>query len=145
MNGIWEEIGLNMVPEISDADLIEMRSMIEPLMIIDENRFHRICGIDAIDPRDVAFTWSAKPDGPQLDCSPLDHLEIVTFHRFGAPSLFKPSLAEAYASIRRFCPDWKKGVKFFALQLFGDQPILGRVHVARCHLFGSSLRDRSCT
>lgn len=126
------------VPRIADIVLADMRAKIEPLIRLDQ-KFYRIAGIEQVDSRMVAYTWSAKPTGHPLYFTSTNRVELITYHTFGAPSLFKPSLAEVYAQIRRMVPDWSM-VKFFWLDSdnLDSSHIIGNCHWCRCVLFGDA-------
>jgi len=53
--------------------------------------------IKDVDPREWAFTWGPKSTRQADDIERLD--DIITYHTYGAPSLFKPSVAEVLAQI----------------------------------------------
>lgn len=127
-----------LVPEISDEQIAAMRH-IQPLLREPNTRkFARIKGIEAIDPRGVSFLWDAEPQREVLYFNSLDEIGIMTFHKFGAPVYFKPSLAEVYASIMRFVPDWSR-INFFCLNShnMGPQNVIGNCHWCYCSLFGN--------
>lgn len=128
-----------MIQDISDEEIAEMRH-IQPL-IKEDGLFWRIKGIDDIDPRGVSFLSGAKPTGAGLVSGMLNSVQIMTFHKYGAPSFFKPSLAEVYAAIRRFIPQWHDA-KFFYLQDddMGVNNIMGDYHFVVCRVFGDDFR-----
>ncbi len=127
-----------LVPEISDEQIAAMRH-IQPLLCeAGTRKFARIKGIESIDPRKVSFLWSAEPENEVLYFTSLNSITIMTFHKYGAPVYFKPSLAEVYASIMRCVPDWS-GIHFFNLRSrnMGPQNIIGNCHWCYCDLFGT--------
>lgn len=138
MDGLWNTLKPILVPEITDEEIAEMRQIKPLLREPDSCWYRRIRGIDDIDPRKTAYTWGAEPEGEAMAFGPLNKVEIITFHYYGAPSLFKPSLAEVYASIKRFCPDWKQ-IWYFSLKSddLTSANCIGDCHWCRCDLFGS--------
>lgn len=136
---LWSIAHPVLVPEISDEQIEEMRA-IEPLLREPETCWYRrILGISKIHPRRSSFLWDAKPTGERLTFGPLNNVAIITFHTYGAPALFKPSLAEVYASIRRYLPETWTAVRYFCLQSenLGSEHIIGDCHWCKCILFGS--------
>lgn len=138
ITGLWEKMRPVLVPEISDSEIKSMRH-IRPLIREDGTHWYRkIKGSDTLDPREIAFTWDAQPDDVAMAFSPLNKVEIMTFHKFGAPSFFKPSLAEVYAAIRRCCPDFRDVWYFYLHSDHLDVAnVIGDCHWCRCTLFGS--------
>lgn len=137
---LWSTTKPVYVPDLFDHELAEMR-MIEPLLSVPQTCcYRRIKDIQSVDPRGQSYLWDAEPIGEQMAFGPLGRVTIMSFHRFGAPSFFKPSLAEVYASIRRFVPDWSR-VRFFCLrsQDLGPQHIIGDCHWCFCDLFGEPI------
>jgi hypothetical protein len=100
-------------PKISDADLKSLASYIKPvarfanfykgklsysgkgdLMPYAAGQLYYIGEVPL---RDYAFTCSPKPVSPADDLEFLD--AIATFHTWGAPVFFKPTVAEVLAQI----------------------------------------------
>ncbi len=135
-NELWYTAQPIYVPKINDEEITKMRH-IEPLLRVPNTCWYqRIKEQNMIDPRAVSFLWDAEPTGVQMAFSPLDQVSIISFHKYGAPSLFKPSLAEVYAAIRRFLISWND-IRFFLLDSNLDsQSIIGDCHWCVCHLFG---------
>lgn len=138
MRTLWELTKPTYVPDISDERIAEMRKQISPL-IKHDNRYYRIRGIDELDAREQSYIWGAECDGEPMLFGPLETLKIMTFHKWGAPALFKPSLAEVYSSIDRFIPD-TGFIGFFCLQSdnLGPQNVIGDCHWCVCELLGSA-------
>lgn len=66
---------------------------IEPIVEFKgEKSYIRHC-----DPRKVSYIWDAKPAGKADEMTPI--CKLVTYHSYGAPNLFKPSIAEVVAQI----------------------------------------------
>jgi hypothetical protein len=95
--------------EISDEDLIFWMERLRPVVRFnvdysDSSNMHPLekkdtgipFWIEPVDPRKVAFTWEPKPT-KIAQVYQVGHM--ITYHRFGAPSLFKPSIAEVIAQI----------------------------------------------
>jgi hypothetical protein len=125
---------VNRVPDISDAEIAEMRH-IEPLLGAD-GMFRRIEGADSLHPRDVSFLWNASPVGDPFTFDTLDRTEIITQHK--SSMFFKPSLAEVYGWIRFYMKsDWN-AVRFFSL---GDYyRVSGETDViCKCIIMGGDL------
>lgn len=128
------------VPAIFVAEIAEMRH-IEPLIRVpDSEWYQRIKGQETLCPTSVSYLWNAEPAGDRLAFSPLSRQTIVTFHKYGAPALFKPSLAEVYAAIRRFMPNNWRQVKYFCLRSedLGSDNVIGCCHWCKCDLFGDA-------
>lgn len=140
---LWSEANPVYIPEISNEEIAAMRHIEPVLRVYGSDFYRRIEGIHSIDPRGVSFLWDAKPSGEQMVFHPLNLVRIMTFHTFGAPVLFKPSLAEVYAGIRRMLPDWS-GVRFFHLhsENMGPANVLGDCHWCVCDLFGDAAHLR---
>lgn len=122
------------IPEISDAELTELLAQIKPLVRDEQGHRHTIAPVD---PRRTAFTWDPKfvemvEPGPVL-------AEFDTYHSFGAPALFKPSLAEVLAQIPR---DLRPYVQAFELDTETAEIWDEGYHVASVTLY-AELRDLS--
>lgn len=139
-DSFWNNTDVKMIQDISDEEIAEMQH-IQPL-IERVGLLWRIRGIDDIDPRRTSFLWDAEPAGVGLIPGALNSVQIMTFHKYGAPSFFKPSLAEVYSAIRRFIPQWKEA-KFFHLQddNLSVSNIMGDYHFVRCSVFGDDFRE----
>jgi len=86
------------IPEISDERLEELCEKIKP--VVDNSRRHdkvQLWYIKAVDPRDMSFLWDPKPTKRARGLR--KYKEIVTLHSYGAPVLFKPSIAEVLSQI----------------------------------------------
>lgn len=142
-NELWYVAKPNLVPKISDIEIEEMRH-IQPLIRkhAEDYVFYRIERIDHLSTRTKSFIWDAKPTGKPLSFAPTDDIQILTFHTFGAPALFKPTLAEVYACIRRFVSDWQD-VRYFYLHShdMGVKHVLPSCHWCKCTLFGKTGRE----
>ena len=81
------------IPEISDERLAELVERIKPTCRFNGELRH----IEPVDPRRVAYTWDPKPaevaEGLELLA------DVRTYHSYGAPNMFKPSIAEVLAQI----------------------------------------------
>lgn len=100
---------MDRIPEISDEKLESLMEKIKP--VIRYSR--RITGafklvkhsegdlyfIEPVDPREIAFTWEPKPTKFARNVNPEPYKSIGTYHNYGAPVLFKPSIAEVLAQI----------------------------------------------
>lgn len=129
------------VPKIRRKQVEAMRH-IRPLLRIDGSVYSPIKGIDKIDPFKTSFLWNAEPEDLKYLFPFSDSIEILTFHTYAATVFFKPSLAEVYASIRRFVRDWSH-VRWFCLETsnLDRLNVIGDVHFVRCRLFGEPRED----
>lgn len=137
---------VKLIPDISDTEIKEMLNTMNPVVFLDGDNEAATHGaglyvVDVLDVdfRKVAYTW----DPTILRQARLAYgngwdAEIMTFHKFGAPSYFKPSLAETLACIRKTMPDGWKRVKFFWLDSrnLDCSNVISSYHYCRCKLFG---------
>lgn len=133
----WERCKVRLVPPVSDETLEEMAAAIKPLKAVGNGRFREILTA-GVDPRRVAFTWEPKLGrAVRVYRGGLNNVTILTFHTYGDPSLFKPSLAEVYGGIRQAVPNWSP-VRFFWLNSedLDARNLVGGCHWCRCVLFG---------
>jgi len=98
--------------------------------------------ITGVDRHHTAFIWEPKLVGEPFLHGTLGSATIPSFHRYGAPSLLKPSLAETLGSIRRYCEDWSS-VKYFSLLTDGldSQSVwqCGSCHLVKCVLISQPM------
>ena len=128
---------IQMVPEISDEEIEEMLEDMSPVVFDEETGLH-VVDVEGVNRRKTAYTWAPTIKRPaRLAWGNGMSGTIMTFHKFGAPALFKPSLAEALACIRAFVPDAWPSIKYFWLDArdLDRSNVLGSVHYCRCHLF----------
>lgn len=113
MSYIYEKIDL--VAPITHHEMSNMLAVMRPAFQI-ENNWYREIQIDGnnFDPHHTVLTWSPQLIGPRFTCGGLGVCTIPSFHRYAAPSLFKPSLAEVLGAINRYCLDWST-VRYFSL------------------------------
>lgn len=88
------------IPEISDAKLAILLRRLTPLV----EYAGALWTIKLPDPRRVAFTWNPIRIDRALDLE--ETVWIRTLHRYGAPSFFKPSIAEVLAQIPSALVNW---------------------------------------
>jgi len=81
------------IPKISDERLNELAKKIKPVVRIKGQPRY----IQPVDLRGVAYTWDPKPAGHAKGLAEL--CVITTYHSYGAPMFFKPSVAEVIAAI----------------------------------------------
>jgi len=124
---LYEKIKL--VRSVTDAEIREMLAVMRPVVQAGMNQW-RMVDVSGVHPRDVSYIWNPKPYGPALTPDQLDSGRIMSFHNFGAPSLFKPSLAEVLGAIRTFVPEWSR-VRYFGLDAETAKPF-GMVHAVEC-------------
>jgi len=81
------------IPTMTNERLAELYERIKPVVRVNGVPHH----IEPVDLRRTAYTWDPKPtdcvEGLQKIC------DITTYHRYGAPMFFKPSIAEVIAAI----------------------------------------------
>lgn len=133
----------NRIPDITDERLVELPAQIKPLIryaMIKEgadfgqlkftdrgnpirDRQGLLTFVEPSDLRTVSLMWDPKVIGqPRQELMVIDRL--ITFHDFGAPSLFKPSVAEVLAQIQ----DRTDIADCVGFEVFGD---LDSLHVGR--------------
>jgi len=102
---------MDRIPPISDERLNELTARIHPLVRFAVRDVYRrdlrptepdsrglLFHIKPVHPRNIAFTWDPKPIGEPL--MGLETFETIrTYHTWGAPALFKPSVAEVLAQL----------------------------------------------
>lgn len=126
------------IPDISDSEIQEMLAIMKPAIHLDGNFLSEI-DISGVDPRNQSYIWDIKLIGEKFIADQLDSLKIPTFHRYGAPSLFKPSLAETLGCIRHYCSAWQR-VKYFAIDSDLDyKNVFGQYHSTKCLLVAKAL------
>lgn len=138
---LWETTFPEYVPKIEPAIVEAMRAQITPALLDPEKHWlHRIKGIDEINAYNQSFIWDGETEGEPMSWSPLDHLKIPSLHTFAASANFKPTLAECYAAIRRFLPDYSQ-VRWMAIEIpnRGQPAMFDTNHLAHLHLFGDSV------
>lgn len=133
-----------LIDDIDDQTIVAMRQQIRLAMFDGaRNWLRRVADMDSLDARYDCCTWNARPEGNPMRWSPMDHLTIPSFHTFGASVFFKPSLAECYAAIRRFVPDYSR-IRWMVVRLpYEDRKAVvdERHHIARLDLFGESVQE----
>jgi hypothetical protein len=111
------------IPPITDERLAALAARIRPVVhgavpgsggrprVLEELWY-----IAPVDPRSVAFTWEPVPTER---AERLHHLRTIhTLHTYGAPSFFKPSIAEVLAQIPADLDD--SLIVAFKTEGFGD-------------------------
>lgn len=133
---LYEKIKL--VQDITDDTIKSMLEVMKPA-VRTHNGWYREISIENTDYRNESFIWDKTLIGPEFVSNGLDEGWIPTFHTFGAPSLFKPSLAEVLSAIQLYCPDWSD-VRYFVLEdnLSADS-IIGMSHMSKCKLIAKPL------
>lgn len=125
----WMFENVDLVPPITDDQIREMLMVMTPMVSVGDV-FYRQIDIVGVDCRTVSYMWSPKPFGPELIADTAAESTIPTYHTFGAPVFFKPSLAEVLGAILRFTKDWRK-VRYFSMT--SDAPkVFGSYHAAKC-------------
>ncbi len=81
------------IPPIGDKLLAELVARIRPVIMHDD----KLHFIEPVHPRDIAFTWGAKATKEAVGL--VEVVGLKTLHEYGAPALFKPSIAEVLAQI----------------------------------------------
>lgn len=137
---LWHNCKPRLVLPISDGEVEEMLSVLTPVAQIEVNKRSRYREIltDGVDRRRTAFTWSPNLGRlVRVYEGGLNVVTIPTFHGFGAPSFFKPSLAEACAAIKHFLPNWRYA-RFFCVGVgsLDSSNVIGSFHAVRTLVFG---------
>jgi hypothetical protein len=138
----WSICKTKLVPDISDSLIELMAAQIKPVAEVGRGRFREI-DIAGVDRRNVAFTWEPKWGRfVRLYNGSLNSRDVVTFHSYGFHGFFKPSLAEVYACINQFVPDWSS-VRYFRMKSddMDRHNIVEPYHWCRCQLFGEEEWD----
>lgn len=134
---------MELIPKISETMLYQLAKQIHPIKRIRENIYRKI-DIEYTDDflRNTSFIWDAKLIGPELMFSPLNSISLITYHRYGAPALFKPSIAEVMAQLMgKFNKGWDK-IKYFTLlsDNLDSSNVIGEYHWCKCVLFGQEFK-----
>jgi hypothetical protein len=125
-----------LIPEISDTKLKKLAKRIRPVVRFAEGaegKFPDPRGvayyIKPVHLRNAAVTWGPKPSRKAGELRLVD--TIHTYHEYGAPSLFKPSVAEVLAQIP------EKHLKNIVAFEIGDADLSssGEQHVASTRLY----------
>lgn len=142
----------NLIPEISDDDLEQMLETLRPIYPVVKNQYDckrcnpsqefYLIDLSGVDRRSHAYTWGPALDkkrGPVgIAWSNGEMCRVPTFHTAACSALFKPSLAETYAAVRRAVPDWKEARFLWLDHLYGDwRDCWGSYHMARAMLFST--------
>lgn len=140
MTKFWDKCEVNMVPEISDGDIEAMLKVMKPVANvkpIGHGRFREI-DVGDVDRRGTSYIFSPKLGRPvQIYLGGLNDRTILTFHTLAYYGMFKPTLAESLACIRRHVPAWFL-VRYFWLDSanMDHKNIVGNFYWCRCVLFG---------
>ena len=122
----WETCETKMIPDISDELIEKMAEQIKPVKAVERGRF-RLIDIKDVGRRDTAFTWEPKLGKlVRIYEGGLGCKDIMAFHTYAYYGFFKPTLAEVYACINQFVPDWSM-VRYFTMlsRDMGPEAILG--------------------
>lgn len=97
------------IPEISDSELLALAKKIKPMVDVADLGLHYLNVKDAENSihllRNTSFIWNKRPGGKVR--RPLKRREsITTYHKFGAPIFFKPSIAEVLAQLGHEQREW---------------------------------------
>ena len=119
------------IPRISYEEMKARVARIKPV-VLHEGALHYIAEVD---PVSIAFTWSPVPTSEATDLILVR--EITTYHTYGAPVFFKPSIGEV---LRQIPTDLLDTVTAFRTELDGNgvETIVGEYHRARTTLFRSA-------
>lgn len=141
-NSLWSTTKANLIPTISEELLLQMSKQITPLLKIG-NGYHEVANLNEIDLRKSAYTWKAEPLPTEYLIPALESIDIITFHYFGAPSLFKPSIAEVMSCINKDVPNWFNKIKHFYLHSdnMGPEHVMEPYHWCRCTLIGRLFKN----
>ncbi|HXB12309.1 MAG TPA: hypothetical protein VNZ45_10005 [Bacteroidia bacterium] len=103
------------IPSISDDRLAELAHKIRPVY---HDKDGKLMWRKPCDLKRIAFTWNLEPDGEATGLERMNAV-LLTFHEYGHPSLFKPSIKEVLAQIPEY---YIKDVVAFELTGPEDSP-----------------------
>lgn len=84
---------LDLIPKLSHEELLKRAERIKPLFSFNGKLYL----IEDVDISRVSFIWEPKKKGIAPKMTVLG--EILTYHTYGHPMLFKPSIAEVLSQI----------------------------------------------
>ena len=84
------------IPEITDNTLAKLAERIKPVVDFG-GRIRNLQYIKPCDLRKIAYPWDPTPAKEAKDLEKI--VDIKTYHSYGAPVFFKPSIAEVIAQI----------------------------------------------
>lgn len=90
-------IELDRIPPITDERLTELNARIRPL-VTGPAGLHFLKR-PTKDLRGQSYLWDARPGVPAPVAVNMPYVTLITYHTYGAPSLFKPSIAEVLAQV----------------------------------------------
>lgn len=93
MNKLAQTTETVWIPPITDERLNELAEKIKPIVRMDDEPHY----IEPVDLRRTAYTWDPKPADRAEGLGEI--CDIRTYHSYGAPVYFKPSIAEVIAAI----------------------------------------------
>jgi hypothetical protein len=98
-------LSVSLVPDISNKELEEMLDIVKPILLREGKCWE--LKLNGVSWRQTAFNWSPKL-GREVRVSYNNGACAIcpTFHRSAV--FFKPSIAEFYACIRLYVPEWRK-------------------------------------
>ena|SRR3989344_9104698 len=118
--------------EISDERLEELAKRIKPVVRCDGELYY----IKDVDYRNIAFTWSSKL---KKKAKGLEELaRIRTYHEYGYPGFFKPSVAEVLAQIPKTKVSQTSAFEIPVHITDPDPELYGEYHKARTILYRNS-------
>lgn len=118
-----------LIPKIADAELAALLARIKPLVRDDKGCLRQIAPVD---PRTQSYIWD--PELTEVVEEGKALAELDTYHGFGAPALFKPSLAEVLAQIPL---DLRPHVTAFELDPESAEVFDDSHHVVAVTLYGA--------
>jgi hypothetical protein len=140
---LYETAKVKLVPEIADDTLLIMAYKIKPLLRVGHEYYEvRQVNHTVDNLTNRSYLWDAQPGNRVGVFHPLNQLKIITFHSYGAPVLFKPSIREVMACINQFVDGWRP-IKYFWLDsdTMGPEHVIGNYHWCHCHLFGEPVKE----
>lgn len=156
-----EELKFERIPPISDQRLLELARHVKPfclssktagvpelfvIMPPEEERTYLSASKGEFVPttkwlRGIAYLWEASARSVKIEESHLYERigSTLTYHSYGHPSLFKPSVAEVLAQLGAQLTR-EQLIKVMGFMLTStDYHMDDGYHVAVCHLFGRSI------
>jgi len=83
------------IPDITDSRIAVILNRVKPVVETKPGYYREVV---LVDPRGMAFLWDPKLVGEPLRLKALRR--VRTYHTWGSPALFKPSLAEVCAFLQ---------------------------------------------
>ncbi len=118
--------------EISDERLEELSKRIKPVVRLDGKLYY----IREVNLRETAFTWSPKLKEEAKGLEEL--IRIRTYHTYGYPGFFKPSIAEVLSQIPKRHLLHTSAFEIPVHVTDSEPKLCGEYHIARTILYKKS-------